>query len=148
MDRTELGSKLINNVKIMKKFFIGFVAFVLVSYGVGLYVLFQGHKDALIQPVGDVNGVPFLTLDVASSTTVQTGSKQVLATSTSAQWRLFQNNSSFGIWLAFTNDKDATLNTGIYLPASTTIEFKGENLYLGAVRAVSTANATLLISQK
>lgn len=139
----------------MKKFLIGLLCVAGVAYllGVGILVVRTSVAPATVPNqsiLGDVNGVPFTSIDVASSTSVLTAaSKQVLATSTSAQWRMFQNNSACSIYLAFTKDVAATANTGVYLAASTTLVFTNESLYQGAVQAIATGcQGTLLISQK
>lgn len=135
----------------MKKFFIGFLYVVGIVYFLGLTILVArlSNSDSLLKPVGDVNGIPFTRIDVSTSTqALTTGSKQVLATSTSAQWRIFQNIGPSAIYLNF-SDAPATINSGIMLLASSTFEVRNESMYQGAVQAIAVgANSGLLINQK
>lgn len=144
------AQKLIFNITHMKTFIKGLLSVAGVAYLLGLGVLAMRSNQAQpIQPLGDVNGIPFISVDVASSTTVLTTSKQILATSTAAQYRLFQNNGPFTIYLSFKNDAPATINNGIMLIASTSLELKGETLYLGAVSAIAAGGSSgLLVTQK
>lgn len=133
----------------IKKIFIGVLCLAGVAYllGIGLIVLRTQQVQGPI--TGDVNGIPFMNVATSGATTVTSSSVQVLATSSEAQYRMFQNNSPVGIWLSFKNDKAAAINNGVYLQASSTLELRNESLYLGAVTAITSGgSATLLITQK
>lgn len=134
----------------MKKFFVGLLCMAGVAYLLGLGILVMRQQlPQQQQNIGDVNGVPFTVVDIASSTTVTSASKLVLGTSTSAQYRRFTNNSGNTIYLSFINGSDAVVNTGVVLFASSTIALSDESLYRGAVTAVSAGgNASLIIMQK
>lgn len=133
----------------IKKIFIGLLCLAGVAYLLGLGVLVIQKQQPQQKTVGDVNGIPFMNIATSGATTVSGTSSFVLATATEAQYREFQNNSQFGIWLSFKNDQAASVNNGYYLPASSTVRFENGSLYLGAVRAVTSIGvATLLIHQK
>lgn len=97
-----------------------------------------------------MDSVAFTNVGTSTAMVVTTSSSQILATSTSAQWRMFQNNSPFSVYLSFQADKTALANNGIFLAASSTLTFSLDqsNLYRGGVRAIATGGtASVLVSQ-
>lgn len=100
---------------------------------------------------GATDSVAFTAIGTSSPMTVGTSaSVQVLATSTSVQWRTLQNNSPFSVYLSLKSDQAAVANQGILLAASSTITFSldASNMYRGSIQAISTGGtAVVLVNQ-
>ena len=113
----------------------------------GWYVDRRGESSN----VGETAHSTWMNTATSGPITVGTGaSVRVSATTTSAQIRIFQNNSPFSVYLKFGADAAATANNGYLLSASSTLTLTNENgsMYQGSVQGISTGGtATVLVNE-
>lgn len=76
---------------------------------------------------------------------VTTSSAQVMATSSSREYAEIANLSSFAIYCNMDNDNSAVLYQGITIFASSTKVLGQDFSYTGAVRCISTGNASTTV---
>lgn len=103
-------------------------------------IIAVGHNNqpvALGNAVGQYNS--WMGTGTATSTAYALGntSIRVIATSTSASYRIISNGSSYTIFCNISADKAAANHTGIAIAASSTYSFLPDNLYQGSVRCIS-----------
>lgn len=115
--------------------------------------LIGDHRQTVPAPVGlSDESSAFTSLATSSSMAVTFGtSTRILATATDAQWRMFQNNGPFNVFLSFGSDKNAATGTGVLLVASTTLQISLDqsNMYRGSVQALGAGgNSTVLVNQR
>lgn len=117
----------------------------------GLLVAEQNPAAAPVAG-GATDSVAFTTMGTSSTMTVFSGrSARILATSTEAQWRSFQNISANPVFLKFSSDTPAATSSGFILNASSTLQMSLDqsNMYRGSVTALSIGgDAQVLVNQK
>lgn len=96
---------------------------------------------------------PALDSGTATSSVITVGtsaSVRAVATSTSANWIMLQNNSANSVYLRFGADKAAAANTGVLLTASSTLQLSTDqyNMYRGSITAIATGGtASVLVNE-
>lgn len=133
----------------MNKAIIALILVAGVAY-LGLTAWYVDHRMNDENTGGSTPTVSFLKYTTQSAVSVPFGgSVSVLSTSTSAQYRRFQNQSGNTVFLAC-GDMAAASSTGIMLTASSTLEMRVDDgsLCTGAIRALGWGAAANLLVQE
>lgn len=100
-----------------------------------------------ITKTNNLSGMPIsgnLALGSNASSTVGLTAKLVLAGASNAQLRTISNVGAFDVWLSATTT-NLVANTGLWIKASSSQIFAGDNLYTGNWYAIGTGTTTLSI---
>ncbi len=107
-------------------------------------LLFTGHQPVRNagQAGSDVNY--FRSFSTSSVVLVGTGDLTLLATSTARAYCLFSNMDNNAVFLGVNSDIAAVAYKGIMIAASSTFVISDQNLYIGAVHAITAAGTARL----
>lgn len=114
----------------------------------GNFYINRSSEESKIALGGSINFPNIGKMATSTFKVIGSSDTLVLASTTCQQYVELVNDSPRTIYLALNGDVPAVYNSGIMLSASSTyiISQDKNNLYTGAIRAISNANANLTVS--